>query len=122
MSNQTYTSAVTGRIPTPTPYGPTGVGERTAGRLVIATFLAACAASALDLAVFGVAGALWNVPATFVMLAPASAIIAATIGSVIAGLGLFAIVRIFRRPVPIFVGLLATATLLSLAGPLLAMA
>lgn len=92
------------------------------GQLVVATLVAACAASALDLAVFTLAGALWDVPATFVMLAPASIVVAATVGSFVAGLGVFALRRLSRKPIPIFAGSLGAMTLLSLTGPFMAMA
>jgi hypothetical protein len=121
MTNLKSAFAVPGRLAPPPPHAPAGTAERTTRALAIATFLAACAASALDLVVFSVAGALWNVPGPFTMLSPASAVVAATIGAVIAGVGLFVLGRLVRNPAPIFTGLIATATLLSLAGPLSAM-
>ncbi len=61
-------------------------------------------------------------PSGFDALNPFSIVVAVLVGVAAAALGLAALARLTRRPVPVFVGAAVAVTLLSLGGPLQAMA
>ncbi len=90
--------------------------------LVRRAALGATAASAINLGVFAAARMKWGVPDGFLFLNPVSIVVATTFAFAIAALGLAAFVRLTRNANIAFVIALAVATLLSLAGPLQAMA
>lgn len=99
-----------------------GTARLAIGGLARAIALAALAAAAVDLLVFGIARASWGVPAGFTALNPASITIAAVAGAVVGGVALYLFVRFTGHAIAVFVASSATVTLLSLGGPLQAMA
>ena len=79
------------------------------------------AAVVADLGIYGVAARLWGVPGEFAALTPV-AIVVTALGGVVVAVGLAVLARLTRRAVPLFVAAASAVALLSLAGPLQAMA
>lgn len=75
-----------------------------------------------DLVVYFVATLLWGVPGAFRALNPLAIVVTATGGVAVATIGLAVLGRLTRRPVPIFVAAASVVTLLSLSGPVQALA
>ena len=92
------------------------------GRLPRAAAVVAAGAVVADLVVYGVAAARWDVPGEFSMLNPVAIVVTALAGVVVAAVGLAVLARVTRRAVPLFVAAASAVTLLSLAGPLQALA
>jgi hypothetical protein len=111
-----------GRLAAGHPIADAGSRVSAVGRLPRAAALVAVAAVAADLIVYGVAAALWGVPGEFAMLNPVSIVATALAGVVVAAVGLAVLARLTRRAVPLFVAAAIVVTLLSLAGPLQALA
>ena len=103
------------------PVADAGSRASAVGRLPWAAALVAAAAVVAELAVYGVAARLWGVPGEFAVLTPV-AIVVTALGGVVVAVGLAVLARVTRRAVPLFVAAASAVTLLSLAGPLQAMA
>ena len=104
------------------PVADAGSRASAVGRLPWAAALVAAAAVVAELAVYGVAARLWGVPGEFAVLTPVAIVVTALGGVVVAAVGLAVLARLTRRAVPLFVATASAVTLLSLAGPLQAMA
>ena len=108
-------------VPAPTRH-PSAPAAFTGRGLLRAAAWAAAVAAAAALAVYAAAAVAWDVPGGFDALNPFSIVVAVLVGVAAAALGLAALARLTRRPVPVFVGAAVVVTLLSLGGPLQAMA
>ncbi len=82
----------------------------------------AVAAALADLLVYGIAAALWAVPGPFSVLNPVTIVVTAVGGVVLATIGLLLLARLTRHAVAIFTVAVIAVTLLSLLGPVQAMA
>jgi hypothetical protein len=98
-------------------------GASAGGGVPRAAALAGVVAVAADLAVYFVARAFWAVPGAYAASFNPRAIVATVVvGVVIAAVGLALLARLARRPLRIFVPGAVAVTLLSLGGPLQALA
>lgn len=119
---QTNLSDQSGRIVAGQPVKDAGPGAIVSGRLPQAAALTAGAVVLADLVVYFVAAALWDVPGEFRALTPLAIIATAVSGVVVATAGLIVLARLTRKAVPIFVAAAIVVTLLSLVGPVQALA
>ena len=91
-------------------------------RLPRAAALAAAAASAANLVVYGLAAALWGVPGAYAPVFNPVAVVVSSVAAVAAAaVGLAVLARLTHRALPIFVAAAVALTLLSLAGPVQAL-
>ena len=112
-----------GRVPAGQPVADAGTEAIAPGRLPRAAGLAGVVAVVTDLVVYFVARALWGVPGEYATFFNPIAIVAtAAAGVAVAAVGLAILARLTRRPLRIFVPAAVVVTLLSLAGPLQALA
>lgn len=110
-------------VPAGQPAADAGTGAIAPGGLLRAAALSMVVAVVADLAVYFVARALWGVPGEYAAFFTPIAIVAtAAVGVVIAAVGLAILGRLTRRPLRIFVPAAVVVTLLSLVGPLQALA
>ena len=120
---QASLSSQPGRVPAGQPVADAGTGAIAPSRLPRAAGLASVVAVVADLVVYFVARALWGVPGEYAAFFNPIAIVATVlVGVVIAVVGLAILARLTRRPLRIFVPAAVVVTLLSLAGPLQALA
>lgn len=101
-----------------TPNRRLGSGSRALWK---AASITAVVAVVIDLIIFGIAAAIWNVPGNFSQVNAASVIIVPIISVIIAAIGFAVIAHISERPLMIFTVLAVIVTILSLGSPLTAM-
>ena len=120
---QTGLSSQAGRGATGQSGADAGTEATTFGSVLRAAALTAAAVVVADLFIYFAAAALWGVPGDFAPLFNPVTIVVVSAGAVVvAAAGLAVLARFTRRAVPIFVAAAIVVTLLSLAGPLQAMA
>lgn len=95
-----------------------GIGNRTLAKTAGIT---AVIAVVIDLIIFGIAAAIWDVPGDFSQVNAASVIIVPIISFIIATAGFAVIAHFSQRPLTIFTVLAVIVTILSLSSPLTAM-
>lgn len=109
----------------PEPVAPEASGGSasiTFRNLPRAAALTAVGAVVINLLVYFAASAIWDVPGSFTALNPVSIVVTSVLGVAVAAVGLAVLARLTRRALRIFTVPAIVVTLLSLSGPIQAMA
>ena len=96
--------------------------NRLAGRTLLqATVIAAILAVVIDLIIYELAVAIWNVPGDFTGINAAMVIVVPIVAMIVAAIGLIIINRFSQRALSVFTVLAVVVTILSLSSPISAM-